>query len=145
MKGDLVYSFIVYLLISIIVELVVAITNQFYVPLDKKYEELTPTQKILSQTRLYLNIIEVFVISYVLFNYSKYLNILTIILLVSILIACSRYFLFAKGLIYYFVNKTEKNTTIFNFIEGPIGKIQNFGITILLIYIVIKVFFFKVY
>ena len=145
MKGDEVYSFMIFLLFFIIFELIVAIVNQFYVPENKTYEELTPTQKMLSTLRFYLNIIQLSILIYTLFNYSKYLNSLTILLIVSILIASIRYFLFAREYIYYFVDKTDKNGIIVDFIEGPFGKAQNIGILFLLIYIVIKLYFFKLY
>jgi hypothetical protein len=145
MKGDAVYSFMIFLIFFIIIELIVAIINQYYVPLRKNYDELTPTQKMLSTLRFYLNVIELNILIYTLFKYGEYLNSLTILLVVSILIACIRYFLFAREYIYYFVDKTEKNNIIVDFIEGPFGKAQNIGIVVLLIYIVIKLYFFKLY
>jgi hypothetical protein len=145
MKSDSVYNFMIFLLVFIIIELIVAVTNQIYVPFGKKYEELTVTQKILSNLRFYFNIVETILLTYVLFNYSKYLNNWTILLLVSILIACMRYFLFGLGLIYYFVDKTKKNYIIVDFIEETIGKIQNIGIILLLVYIVIRIYFYKIY
>jgi hypothetical protein len=145
MKSDFVYNFMTILLIFIIIELTIAIANQNYVPLDKKYKDLTITQKILSNLRFYFNIVETFLISYILFNYSKYLNSLTILLLVSILIGCVRYFFFGLGLIYFFIDKTKKNDTIVYFIEDIFGKIQNTGIMILLIYIIIRIYFYKIY
>jgi hypothetical protein len=145
MKSDLVYNFMILLLIFIIIELSIAVTNQIYVPLDKQYKDLTPTQKILVELRFYFNIIETVLLSYTLFNYSEYLNGLTILLLVSILIACFRYFLFGLGLIYHFVNKTKKNTIIVDFIEDTLGKYQNIGIIILLTYIIVRIYFYKIY
>jgi hypothetical protein len=145
MKGDDVYTLMTNLLIFVIIELAVAVTNQFYVPRHKKYEELTVIQKILVNLRFYFNIIETILITYVLFNYHSYLNYLTILLLVSILLACIRYFLFALEWIYYFINKTKKNIAAIEFIEGTFGKIQNIGILLLLIYIVIQIYFFRIY
>jgi hypothetical protein len=145
MRNDSVYNFIVYLLIFIIIELLVAIVNQYHVPHDKKYEDLTIIQKILSTLRFHFNIIETIIIFYVLLNYGKYLNYLTLLLFVSILFACFRYFLFALGLIYKFVDKTERNESIVNFIERKFGKIQNIGIVLLLIFIVFRIYYFKVY
>jgi hypothetical protein len=145
MKSDSVYNFMIFLLIFIIIELSIAVTNQIYVPHGKKYQDLTLTQKILSNLRFYFNIVEVILLSYVLYNYSKYLNWLTILLLVTILIACVRYFLFGLELIYFFVNKTNKNDIIVNFIEETVGKIQNIGIILLLIYIVLRIYFYKIY
>lgn len=145
MKGEFVYNFLTLLIIFIIIELIIAIINQYYVPPDVKYDQLTITQKILSNLRFYFNIIETILIFYVLFYYYNFLNNLTILLLVSILIACFRYFLFALGLIYYFIDKTERNTKIVEFIEGPIGKTQNKGIALLLFFIIIRIYIFKIY
>ena len=145
MKGEFVYISLTFLLIFIIFELAVAITNQYYVPRDKKYEELNTIQKILATLRFYFNIIETILIIYFLFYFYDYLNNATIFLLVSILLACFRYFFFELELIYYFVNKSERNLKRIDFIEGTFGKIQNISILLLLIYIIITIYFFKIF
>lgn len=145
MKGEFVYISLTFLLIFIIFELAVAITNQYYVPRDKKYEELNTIQKILATLRFYFNIIETILIIYFLFYFYDYLNNATIFLLVSILLACLRYFFFELELIYYFVNKSERNLKRVDFIEGTFGKIQNISILLLLIYIIITIYFFKIF
>lgn len=145
MKGDSAYNFVIFTLVFTTIELIIAIANQFYVPNDKKYEDLSTTQKILSSLRFYLNIIEAFMIIYLFAVYGQYLNILTIILFVSIFLAIIRYFLFARRWIYYLIEKTETNAPIIDFIEGKFGVFQNAGIVILLIYINARIFLFKVY
>jgi hypothetical protein len=145
MKGDSAYKFIIFLLIFTTIELLIAIANQFYVPNNKKYEDLQPLQQILYKLRLYLNTIEAFLIIYLFAVYGQYLNILTIILFVAIFLAIIRYFLFARKWIYYFVEKNESNSKIFDFIEGKFGVFQNAGIVILLIYIIARIFLFKIY
>lgn len=144
MKLDLVYNFMSILLIFFVIEAAIAITTQYYVPIDKPYEELTKTQKVLWTMRFYLNIIEATLIIYALYNYSSYLNNYAILLLVLILIACLRYFFFAYGLIYYFIDKTENNIKVVNFIEGPIGKIQNIIIFLLLSFLALRIYFYEI-
>ena len=84
MKSDNLYIFMTFLIIFIIIELTVALTNQYYVPRNKKYNELTGVQKFLVNSRFYLNILETIILIYVLANYSKYFNHLIILLLVFI-------------------------------------------------------------
>ena len=146
MKGDQVYNFMIGLVIFIAADMIVALINQFYVPYDgTKYEELTFIQKILYSLRFYFNIVQIILVTYTLYFYSKYLNYLTILLIVLVWLASARYFLFALKLIYYFINKTEKNDIIIEFIEGTLGKVMNSGILILLIYLIIKIYFLKSY
>lgn len=136
MKGDLVYNFIVYIFLFIIFEISVALINQFYVPENKNYDDLTPTQKLLFTLRYYLNVIELIIITYVLFKFGQYLNYLTIIFLIFTLLAIFRYFLFSRGLIYYFVDNAH-------FIEGTLGKFQNMTILILSVFIVLRIYFYQ--
>jgi hypothetical protein len=145
MKGDNVYFLMTVLIIAIIVELSVALLNQYYVPYDKKYNELTPIQKVLSSMRFYFNIIESLVVIYVLFNYSSYFNHLFILLLVFILLACARYFFFELGLGYYFVERSKRNYIIFDFMEETFGKLQNIAILFLLMVIIVRIYIFKIY
>ncbi len=126
----------IYIFFFIIFELCVALINQFYVPLDKNYEDYTPIQKFLFTIRYYLNIIELIIITYVLFKFGRYLNYLTIALLAFILIACLRYFLFRLGLIYYFIDKAD-------YIEGTLGTVQNITILILSVFIVLRIYFYQ--
>jgi len=145
MNNSYIFNLLTLLLFFVLIEVFVAIINQYYVPDEKPYNELTTTQKILKQLRFYFNIIETIMISVFLFYYGKFLNWLTILFLVSMLISAFRYFLFALQLVYYFVNKTEKNMIIVDFIEKTFGKIQNWTNFILIVIIIARIYFFKFY
>lgn len=145
MKGDSAYNFVIFVLIFTTIELFIAIVNQFYVPNNKKYEELSTTQQILSSLRFYFNLIEGALIIYLFAVYGQYLNYLTIILFIAIFLAIVRYFLFARHWIYNLIEKNENNASIINFVEGKFGVFQNALIVSLLIYINARIFLFKVY
>jgi hypothetical protein len=113
-------------------------------PKNKSYEELTNTQKILATIRFYDNIIGTIIIVYILINYRKYINGLTILFFVSLLISNIIYFLVIKGYIYIFIDKSQRNKEIVDFIESPIDPVQNACNLFLVIYIVFKLFFTKV-
>jgi hypothetical protein len=113
-------------------------------PQKKPYEELTNTQKFLVTMRFYDNIIGTIIIVYILINCRKYINGLTILFFVSLLISNITYFLIVKEYIYIFIDKSQRNKEIVNFIDSPIGTIQNACNLLLVIYIVFKLFFTKV-
>ena len=60
------------------------------------------------------------------------------------LISNIRYFLLVKGYIYIFIDKSQRNKEIVDFIESPIGTFQNACNLFLVIYIVFKLYFTKV-
>ena len=144
MQIDFVYKFIIFLLFYSIFQLSVGMINKLYMPKNKSYEELTNTQKILATIRFYDNIIGTIIIVYILINYRKYINGLTILFFVSLLISNITYFLVIKGYIYIFIDKSQRNKEIVDFIESPIDPVQNACNLFLVIYIVFKLFFTKV-
>ena len=144
MPTDFVYNFIIFSLFYSIFQLSISIINKFYVPQNKPYEELTNTQKILTTMRFYDNIFGTIIVVYILINYRKYVNGLTILFFVSLLISNIRYFLLVKEYIYIFIDKSQRNKEIVDFIESPIGTFQNACNLFLVIYIVFKLYFTKV-
>jgi len=144
MQIDFVYKFIIFLLFYSIFQLSVGMINRLYMPQNKSYEELTNTQKFLATMRFYDNIIGTIIIVYILINYRKYINGLTILFFVSLLISNIIYFLVIKGYIYIFIDKSQRNKEIIDFIESPIDPVQNACNLFLVIYIVFKLFFTKV-
>jgi len=144
MQIDFVYKFIIFLLFYSIFQLSVGMINRLYMPQNKSYEELTNTQKFLATMRFYDNIIGTIIIVYVLINCRKYINGLTILFFVSLLISNITYFLVIKGYIYIFIDKSQRNKEIVDFIESPIDPVQNACNLFLVIYIVFKLFFTKV-
>jgi hypothetical protein len=144
MPTDFVYNFIIFSLFYSIFQLFIGIINKFYVPQNKPYEELTNTQKILTTMRFYDNIFGIIIVVYILINYRKYVNGLTILFFVSLLISNIRYFLLVKEYIYIFIDKSQRNKEIVDFIESPIGTVQNVCNLFLVIYIVFKLYFTKV-
>ena len=144
MQIDFVYKFIIFLLFYSIFQLSVGMINKLYMPQNKSYEELTNTQKFLANMRFYDNIIGTIIIVYILINYRKYINGLTILFFVSLLISNITYFLVIKGYIYIFIDKSQRNKEIIDFIESPIDPVQNACNLFLVIYIVFKLFFTKV-
>ena len=144
MQIDFVYKFIIFLLFYSIFQLSVGMINKLYMKQNKSYEELTNTQKFLANMRFYDNIIGTIIIVYILINYRKYINGLTILFFVSLLISNIIYFLVIKGYIYIFIDKSQRNKEIVDFIESPIDPVQNACNLFLVIYIVFKLFFTKV-
>ena len=144
MQIDFVYKFIIFLLFYSIFQLSVGMINKLYMPQNKSYEELSNTQKFLATMRFYDNIIGTIIIVYVLINCRKYINGLTILFFVSLLISNITYFLVIKGYIYIFIDKSQRNKEIVDFIESPIDPVQNACNLFLVIYIVFKLFFTKV-